>query len=99
MKLSTAILKGSKGRKQTSGQLRDETGAVCALGAACYGVGFTPELYGAESVCLLKLFPYLGKLSDCISSRKTLADKIVDNNDNRGWGFKRIANWLKKLGY
>lgn len=100
MKLSTAILKGSKNRSQGTGELEDYDGAVCALGAACYGVGIKPGLGADFSNDLQSVFPELGVLTEeCLEHPKTLADKIVKHNDSDGWSFKRIATWLRKLGY
>jgi hypothetical protein len=97
MKLSTAILKGSKGRNQVYEELYDGEG-VCALGAACFGVGIKPKKGAVFSNNLLKVFPYLGRFS-LEHKKETLADKIVSHNDNDRWSFKRIASWLRKLGH
>jgi hypothetical protein len=97
IKLSTAILKGSKGREQTVEELYDGH-AVCALGAACFGAGIKPKKGAAFSMKLLRVFPYLGLLNPN-HVVPTLADKIVQHNDDDNWSFKQIATWLRKLGY
>lgn len=100
MKLSTAIRKGSKGRTQTAESLMNSDGAVCALGAACIGVGIKPAVGKGFSYKLLKMFPFLGKLTDNYTDNpQTLADHIVRFNDQSGWSFTRIANWLERKGY
>lgn len=93
MKLSTAILKGSKGVKRCTGVLsRDGGDRVCALGAACRGAKI-PFDYTA----LRGRFPeldYVPKRSKC-----DLEHLVINLNDNRGYSFKRTAAWLKKRGY
>lgn len=101
MRLSTAILKGSKGRKQAEGTLRDFDGAVCALGAACYGVGITPKVDQDFSNALTRRFPILQNVTVLKNNGDydNLQSIIADKNDEGHWGFKRIANWLRKLGF
>lgn len=95
MKLSAAIMKGSKGKHQIVEELFDGNG-YCALGAACLGVGITPRKGSVFSRKLLVYFPYLGRFT---GNYKTLANKIVKRNDEDGWSFKHIAGWLKRVGH
>lgn len=100
MKLSTAMLKGGKGRRQTTNTLRDSEGAVCALGAACYGVGIVPHVGTEFSTTLAKYFPILTHVKvDFDGDVKDLQTIIAEKNDEDSWGFRRIANWLRKLGF
>lgn len=96
MKLSTAILKGSKGRKQGTKRLYDlETGKVCALGAACLAVGIKPK--GVYSNKLVNMFPFLRQIDK--ETGLPFQESIVEKNDFEGQSFKYIANWLRSLGY
>lgn len=95
MKLSTAITKGSKGRAQTQRALIDNKGYVCALGAACLGIGFTPAVDSIASTKLRKIFPALRRT---FIYGQTLEGKIVALNDDKCWSFKQITYWLRRKG-
>lgn len=97
MKLSTAILKGSKGHKQSQVYLYSpDNNSFSALGAAYYGItGHKPRNYSVWMNSLYKLFPVLKKEKD----GRDFADTVIGHNDDDGWSFKRIATWLRKLGY
>lgn len=101
MRLSTAMLKGSKGRRQCTNQLRDSEGAVCALGAACYGAGITPRLGGEFSQALTRRFPFLKYVTVQNDNGDVyeLQTIIASRNDDDNWGFRKIASWLRKLGF
>lgn len=100
MRLSTAILKGSKGRKQANGALLDSEGAVCALGAACYGVGIHPRQGEEFSQALVRRFPILKYvIANTGGEDKDLQTIIASRNDEDEWSFRKIANWLRKLGF
>lgn len=100
MRLSTAMLKGSKGRVQTTNTLRDNEGAVCALGAACYGVGIIPRVGTEFSNTLVQYFPILRHVKVLVDGRtKNLQTIIASKNDTDDWGIRRIANWLRRFGF
>jgi len=90
MKLSTAILEGSKGIRQTRGTYKDGN-SYCVLGAACRAVRIDPSnRFRFETEAALKIkFP---ELTD------DLFDEIVTKNDEDQKTFKEIANWLKRKG-
>lgn len=100
MKLSDAIAKGSKGRTQGFNTLRNKYGDVCVLGAACYGVGITPKVNANFSRKLENKFPVLLTRNKVKVKGEAynLQSIITRKNDDHRWGFKRIINWLRKLG-
>lgn len=95
MKLSTAIIKGSKGIIQTTETLKDDIG-YCALGAACRALNIRIVNRQNESLKLRAIYPFLGEMT---GNSSTLVDKIVEHNDHDNWSFKKIASWLKRKGY
>lgn len=92
MLISTAILRGSKGRYQIRGGLTDGKGGVCALGAACYGVGKRPADSGKGYETIPSWFP---KLKTRPNS-KDIVTRIWTLNDRDRRSFKYIVNWLKR---
>lgn len=93
MKLSKALLKGSKGRNQCFNQRINDSGAVCAIGAIGIGVGGDayarihnafPELFSLE---------FYKDIGVC-----DLYTAIIAKNDQYRWSFSRIAAWLKRKG-
>ena len=111
MKLSKAILEGSKLRKKAEGSLFFENKS-CALGAA-YEYAFDKlskkdligdvddEHDGHKYIQLSKKFPELDHTysSPRYNGRENrLLDIIVELNDTLKWSRQKIARWLMKMG-
>lgn len=97
MKLSTAILRGSRGERQAIGELFNGRG-YCALGAAYKGLGVKLEPYcSLHNEKLRALIPCLYKMYRPESM--DLLNQVTILNDVKLWSFKRIAAWLKRKGY
>jgi hypothetical protein len=91
-----AMRRGSKKTKQIIGEMNDEEGGTCALGAALLtlNVECIYELPTAYRELL-----YKGKVrSPATQGFKHLIDVIIELNDDYGWKREKIADWIELLG-
>lgn len=99
MKLSEALKKGSDGKFQIRGNYLDGPEHCCALGAVHHGVFKTHYNFSRHQ--LHKKFPQLSRMNvehplKMGSIHWSLDNIIVDLNDNHGWSFEQIIEWLEK---
>lgn len=105
MKLSEAMRKGSTITRPTSGAYvrNGRTGFIefsCALGSVYVGVeGVDATEQPSISTWLETNFPVLdaGFEHPAKWSTRTLANIIIDLNDNLGWTREKIADWLESI--
>lgn len=113
MKLSTAMLKGTKldGRQITDElfeiNAKGKVTGCCALGAAYLGLPKKLQEYSPEKYTLeFGEEPYMNVLSIHFPALDEFSDirdeelrhTIISANDTRGWTRERIAKWLKSIG-
>lgn len=99
-KLSTVLLKKTKGIQQGFYEMKCSDGSYCALGAISKAVGIEPNVYqGFPGKKLRSLFPCLAQKVEFGSKKRSLTNTIAVLNDNEGWSFKQIGNWLKERGF
>ena len=108
MRLSEAIIKGSKGQKQYFGAFAkpkaEGNHAFCALGAAWRATRKYSQnaLEHGDVDNVTAHFPFTKSNDDmsCPSCQLlvevNVGDMVVHLNDDHEWGFKRIAAWVKK---
>jgi hypothetical protein len=101
-KLSTVLLKKTKGIPQGFYEMKSLGGSYCALGAISKAVGIEPNVHQYfPGKALRSLFPCLSQKVQFGSSKfkRSLTNTIARLNDSKGWSFKQIGNWLKKRGF
>lgn len=110
MKLSEAIRIGSKQTKKTVGQYiaRDSDGddVACAVGAACYAVGFKSNdtrciiSFFEDTFPILKGFAWGSCCWICGVSEErlfNLSTMIFHLNDMHDWSREAIAEWVETI--
>lgn len=93
MKLSTAIRKGCKGKKQIILTYDDHKGGVCVIGAARLGSGRNNDYPSS-------IFPVLlEQIENEDGVDESLHACLTYQNDILKWSFKEIADWCEYYGY
>jgi hypothetical protein len=107
LKLSEAILAGSRRRPQGKNELFVREGfrvRSCALGAAYEAVFGRPRLYSLKNRRyyydrLKERFPVLDEMVHDGAQKRRLLHAISARNDSLGWTREQIAVWLKERAY
>ena len=107
MPLSEAMRIGAMLNPQAVGAFKDESGATCAMGAACEAIGLCglltarygsiSELIPAEWHRVLDYYAELECPGFCNGNFRFVSDVIMHLNDVHQWSRENIANWVQSM--